>query len=247
MSLRGILTAFLVPPAPLVLYALLGLLIERRFRRSGRLLLWLAVLGLLVFAMPITSGTMLTSLEQGIPLTPPADAPAQAIVILGGDISRGGGTGPIVLQVGQLSLERLRAGAELYRRTNLPILVSGGPLHGTTIPLAALMAGSLENDFRVPVRWQESVSRDTWNNAQLSAAILQREGIKSVYVVTQAWHERRALIAFARTGITATAAPTRLGRLPSPDVADFIPDAAGWQYSYFALHEWIGCVYYSLR
>lgn len=247
MPFRSIATALIVPPAPLVLVALLGLLVERQFRRSGRILLWGAVLGLLVFAMPVTSAAMFAALEQGIPLMPPADTPPQAIVILGGDISRGGGTGPLELQVGQLSLERLRAGAELHRKTNLPILVSGGPLRNTNTPLAALMADSLSNDFRVPVRWQEAISRDTWHNAQMSAAILRKEGISSVYVVTQAWHERRALIAFANTGIKVTAAPTTLSRFPSPTVEDFIPEASGWQSSYFALHEWIGCAYYSLR
>lgn len=247
MPFRAIAIGLLVPPAPLVLVALLGLLIERRFRRSGRFLLWFAVLGLFVLAMPITSSILIAELEQGMPLTPPADAPAQAIVILGGDISRTGRTGPAVLQVGPLSLERLRAGAELYRRTNLPILVSGGALRSTYTPLAALMASSLTNDFNVPVRWQETESRDTWNNAQLSAAILRKDGINSVYVVTQPWHERRALIAFANTGIKATAAPTRIGRFPTMEAGDFMPEASGWQNSYFALHEWIGCAYYSLR
>jgi uncharacterized SAM-binding protein YcdF (DUF218 family) len=197
--------------------------------------------------MPAVSETMLASLEQGLVLTPPADAPPQAIVILGGDVARSGSEDHAVAQVGLLSLDRLRAGAALYQRTQLPILVSGGPLRTNETPLASLMADTLVNDFHVPVRWQEAASRDTWENAQLSAAILRKEGIKSVYVVTQAWHERRALMAFANTGITATAAPTRLDRFPTPYPRDFIPEAVAWHNSYYALHEWIGCAYYALR
>ena len=60
----------------------------------------------------------------------------------------------------------------------------------------------------------------------LSAAILREQGINSVYVVTQAWHMRRALIAFAHTGITVTAAPTRFDRLPTPLAMDFVPESA---------------------
>ena len=76
---------------------------------------------------------------------------------------------------------------------------------------------------------------------------LREQGIRSVYVVTQAWHMHRAIMAFADTGIAVTAAPPRLDRLSSPLAANLIPEVAGWQESYHALHEWIGCVYYALR
>ena len=104
----------------------------------------------------------------------------------------------------------MRAGALLHRRTGLPILVTGGTLRTSEPPVAALMADSLVHDFQVPARWVERESRDTWENARLSAAILHEQGITSVYVVTQAWHMRRAIVAFADTGITVTAAPTLL-------------------------------------
>jgi uncharacterized SAM-binding protein YcdF (DUF218 family) len=81
----------------------------------------------------------------------------------------------------------------------------------------------------------------------MSAAILRREGIGSVYVVTQAWHMRRAIMAFAAAGITVTAAPTRFDHLPTPLVTAFIPNARGWRDSAYALHEWIGCAFYALR
>ena len=46
------------------------------------------------------------------------------------------------------------------------------------------MADSLRNDFGVTVRWQESQSRTTWENATMTAAMLQPQGIKRVVVVT---------------------------------------------------------------
>jgi uncharacterized SAM-binding protein YcdF (DUF218 family) len=44
-----------------------------------------------------------------------------------------------------------------------------------------LMADSLVHDFQVPAQWVERESRDTWENARLSAAILHQQGITSVY------------------------------------------------------------------
>jgi uncharacterized SAM-binding protein YcdF (DUF218 family) len=196
--------------------------------------------------MPVAGGLLMIALERDLPLTPPPTSPPQAIVILGGDVVLGSSRTAAV-NLGPISLERLQAGAALARRTGLPILVSGGSLREGEAPLAALMADSLVHDFQVSARWVEAGSLDTWENAHLSAAILHEQGIRSIYVVTQAWHERRAIMAFADTGITVTAAPPRLDRLRAPLAANFVPDVAGWQESYYALHEWIGCVYYALR
>jgi uncharacterized SAM-binding protein YcdF (DUF218 family) len=244
---KEVATALLVPPIPLVFVALVGLLIERRHRRIGRFLQWFGVLGLLVLAMPVVGGFLLLTLEENLPLSPPPGQPPQAIVVLGGDTLLGGSQIPIV-HLGPLSLERVRAAAQLYRRTGLPVLISGGRLRASEPPVGAMMADSLVHDFQVPVQWVERESRDTWENAHLSAAILQGQGIKSVYVVTQAWHMHRAIAAFAGSGITVTAAPTRLDRAPSMWFAiDFVPEVGGWRQSYLALHEWIGLVWYSLR
>lgn len=246
MPFKEVAIALLVPPTSLLFLALLGLLVQWRYRRVGALLAWCGVLGLLVMAMPVVSGALLVALEHDLPLTPPKDQPPQAIVILGGDILRGGSRMPI-LHPGPLSLERVLAGALLARRTGLPVLITGGKLHASEPPIGALMADSLEHDFSVPVRWVERASRDTWENAQLSAPILRAQGINSVYVVTQAWHMRRAIVAFRGTGITVTAAPTYFDHVPTLVASDFLPNVGSWRASYFAMHEWIGWVWYSLR
>ena len=62
------------------------------------------------------------------------------------------------------------------------------------------MADSLRDDFQVPVSWVEDASDDTWENAAFSAEILKKRGIHSVYVVTQGWHMRRAMLAFRHAG-----------------------------------------------
>jgi uncharacterized SAM-binding protein YcdF (DUF218 family) len=97
------------------------------------------------------------------------------------------------------------------------------------------------------VRWQEDASRDTWENARDSAAILQAAGIRSVFVVTHAWHMRRALVAFRRFGLQATPAPVPFSRVVPFEIGAFIPRASSWSASYYALHEWIGDAWYALR
>jgi uncharacterized SAM-binding protein YcdF (DUF218 family) len=233
----------LLPPVNLVFATLAGVVLLRVFPRLARWLTGVVALLLLALAMPAVAGTMLYALERNLPMTPPPGKPPGAIVILGADIAHTvqGAT------VGPLTLVRLRAGAALQRETRLPVLVSGGVVGDDPPSVAMLMRESLTQDFQVPVRWTEDQSSDTWENAQDSAAILHAAGIDSIYLVTHSWHERRALIAFAATGITVTAAPTPLDRPVELVGSDFLPRAEGWEASYYALHEWIGCAWYALR
>jgi uncharacterized SAM-binding protein YcdF (DUF218 family) len=242
---KALLVPFIVPPESLVVTLLAGVLLWRLYPRLSRWLIGFSTALLYLLSLPLVSGTLLWTLEQGLRLTPPTGKPPQAIVILTAGLTRTDGNHPGAT-VDPLGLERAKAGAALERQTHLPILVSGGS-EGSDVPtLAAVMQHALVQDFRVPVRWVEDRSLDTWQNATFSAAILRANGIGSIYLVTHAWHERRALVAFRATGLTVTAAPVLLNRLPTPDFEDFLPHATAWTDSYYALHEWIGYLWYSL-
>jgi uncharacterized SAM-binding protein YcdF (DUF218 family) len=221
-----------------------GLLLNVRKRRSGRILVSAGAVGLVVLAMPLFDRLAFAALDRGIVSeeSPPGSDP-QAIVILGGDVSHtaaGYENGPGTLQ-------RLQVGAALWRRTRLPILVSGGAVWPGEAPVAISMAESLQADFNVPVRWVEDRSKDTWENARESAAMLHAAGVSSVYLVTHAWHLRRATLAFARYGIAATPAPVLTDRGPDDLFYLLLPRASAWLASYEGLHEMIGLLVYSFR
>ena len=243
--MKGLLITLAMPPVGFLCLTILGLAVARWRRRCSRALACLGLAGLTLLALPIFSDVLLAGLERDLPLRPPADAMPQAIVILGGDLNRTADP-PFVLP-GFLSLDRMRAGVALYRKTGLPILVTGGIVHPHHQAVATIMADSLRDDFQVPVAWVEPRSQDTWENAAFSADILKQQGIRSVYVVTQGWHERRAMLAFRHAGLIATAAPTSLEAPIDPIVWDFLPRASAWGWSYYALHEWIGCAWYAIR
>jgi uncharacterized SAM-binding protein YcdF (DUF218 family) len=236
----------LIPPTSLLILTLLGLiLVQRRYRRFGYAVACFGALSLFVLGLSVVSDSLLVSLEQGLPLTPPPDQPPQAIVILGDAAQR---TNNQVMYPGARALVRERAGAALARQTGLPVLITGGKERPGETAVAELMADSLQQDFGVPARWVERVSVDTWENAHFSALILKEHGIHSIYVVTNAWHMRRALLAFADTGITVTAAPTHFDPVSGDMLFHFVaPDTGSWETSYLAFHEWIGCALYALR
>jgi len=224
--LKSFLLTIALPPSCFLYLALLGLAIRSRYRGIGRALVCTGLAGLTVLALPAVAVSLIVALEQNLPVDPPANAMPEAIVILGGDLMRNADA-PIALP-GYLTLDRLRAGAALHRRTGLPILVAGGIVQPDRPAVATIMATSLRDDFQLPATWVENTSADTWQNASFSAAILKQQGIHSIYVVTQAWHMRRALLAFRHTGLIVTAAPTSIN--PPLDLlpSDFLPHASAW-------------------
>ncbi len=237
MTLSALLTPIVVPPVNLAALALLAAL------RRWHVLTMASLAGLLVLGMPVTASLLFGSLLS--PSRPLDRTGVQAILVLGGDIDRDtGGAIP-----GPLSLERLRDAARLARKTNLPVAITGGPLWADGPPISIVMAASLAHDFSVTARWTETQSADTWHNASDSAAILLPLGIHRVFLVTQAWHMPRALIAFRRTGLAGTPAPVQRFGYPSTGLGptSFIPTARSWRDSSFALHEWIGILDYRIR
>jgi len=202
---------------------------------------------ILLYALctPVVASVLLRSLEPDpvVSLPPPPDA--GAIVVLGGDADSdgreyGGDS------AGVLTLVRLRYAAMLQRKTGLPVLITGGPLHDTGPPVSALMQHVLTDEFGIPVRWVENESKNTWENAAFSTRMLRRENVDKILLVTHAWHMPRAKAAFAATGLQVIPAPTGFTPWPGDPVTALLPDAKALLNSAYAIHEMIGLVWYQL-
>ena len=131
-------------------------------------------------------------------------------------------------------LERLAYGAYLAHRTGLPVLVTGTPTE------AQAMRATLARHFAVPVRWVESHSRDTFENAQLSASILRAQGITRVLLVTDAAHEWRASAEFQSAGLAVVPAPVNVWAPSQHDLSSFLPNSSALLQSTAAVYELLG-------
>lgn len=233
--LKALLKALILPPTGPLLLAAAGLWMVVRRPRWGRIVAWAGILLLLALSTPMVAFALLSLVDTSPPLDLQRAHGAQAIVILGGGVRRhaaeyAGDT------LGQLTLERVRYGARVARLTGLPVLVSGGSVFGGE-PEATLMRSALEREFDVPVRWLETQSRNTHENAVRSAEILSAANISRIVLVAHSFDMPRARAEFAAQGIDTIPAPTGIpsGRIDS--ALDLLPSMAALQGSYFALYE----------
>lgn len=242
--LTNFFAAFLLPPLNLLLIGAAGFWLLKRRRKLGRALIGFSLAGVWLLSTPIISAVLLDSLKPApVALT---GREADAIVILGGGSNRNslefsGDT------LNRFSLERARYGAWLAKRLHKPVLVTGGAPEGGALSEGEIMRATLLDEFGVATKWLEPYASNTRENARNSADILHKAGIRRIYLVTHAWHLRRAIPEFEAAGFKVVPAGTGYFMESDFSSLDFLPNGKALDKSYLAMHEWIGLLWYRIR
>jgi uncharacterized SAM-binding protein YcdF (DUF218 family) len=247
-ELKPLLAALVLPPAGPLLLAAFGLLALRRpagraLALASGALLWLLSCNAVAVALSHTL------LPQFAPLAARALAasPVQAIVVLGGGIEA---EAPEYgeAQPSAATAARVRYGVWLARQSQRPLAFAGGvgwSQAGTAAPAeGAVVRRALEQDGGpgggVALRWVDERSRDTAGNAAQMKALLQRDGVERIALVTHAWHMPRALRDFERAGFQVTPAPMGYITPQERPLLEWLPSAQGLRSSRLVLREWLG-------
>ena len=236
-TLKPVLSALVLPPVPFIALALVGAGVTRTRPLAGR---WLVVLACAGMWLGSCDGVARWVEQHGLREPPALDAAQRAqlsaraaagepiaIVVLGG------GLGGIAPEYGNTtlsgaSLMRLRYAVWLGRQTGLPIAASGGlgwGAVGSGGPAeGARMAEIARAELATPLRWTETNSRDTHENAIDTVALLRPAGIREIVLVTQGWHMPRALREFKAA---AAGAPLPMRITPAP-CGQAWPEGSPW-------------------
>lgn len=241
--LKPVLTALVLPPAGPLLLAMLGLLLARRLRLAA----WVSGLALLALwllsthAVAIALARLLLPLPAPVGLAELRQARVQAVVVLGGGVL------PEAPEYGfaqpnNVTFARLRYGVRLARTANLPLGISGGlgwAGRGTATEADAVVAAARQDLGLVP-RWADDRSRDTRENARQMAALLRKDGVNRIALVSDAWHLPRATAEFRAAGLEVLPAPTQLPLPANSRITEALPSVTGLYWSYYSLREWLG-------
>jgi len=250
---KPVLGAVLMPPMPFVLMVLLG----GRLMYRNRLLAWSLLLFGALGTWAMCTSAVGGALSNMLLMPPRALSPSEI-----GDLKKSPKTAILVLGGGRqllapeyglsnlspFGMERLRFGLWLARETGLPVGFSGGVGLGSAegASEAEIAARIAEREFGRPLKWTETLSRDTNENAARSLTMLRDAGVERIVLVTHGFHMRRALAAFERakqrsgTAMEVTAAPMGLDAPGRLRVLDWFPSRAGFSETSVVLHEWIG-------
>ena len=252
--LKPWLSALILPPASALILIFLGALLAVRSAR----VVW-KVLGKIICVVSFVALWLLCCqgsavyLERAILQPPAAIAPqavaqafksgqVQAIVVLGG------GMHPISLEYGQAHLsessaQRLHYAAVLSKQTGLPIAFSGGrgwnAATNTGSEAAAATRWLAQLGLPAP-RWLDAESKDTAGNASAISAMLRRDSVSHIALVTHASHMPRALEEFSALGLKVVAAPTHFLGAENGMGHDWFPSGQGLRNTRRVLHEILG-------
>ena len=255
--LKKFFSPFLLPLQFVLVCGVLGavLLASRRWRRTGRALVTLAVLVLLAASNKWVSGTLITPLESrypavgdfqpGEPLPPPLAA-CRYVVVLGGG-HNDGEIRPALSRLSTSARARLTEGLRLLRLLPAAKLVvsgpseNGGPTHARILADSAVSLG-VERTRILMI----DDARDTEEEAARLRALV---GDAPVAVVTSAWHLPRAMALCTVQGLHALPCPTDYLYCTPPrwQWSDFTWDVPSLERSTAAMHERLGLWWSRLR
>jgi uncharacterized SAM-binding protein YcdF (DUF218 family) len=253
-SWKPVITALVLPPVPFLLLTLVGarLLLPRRG------LGWLVI----VFSVAMMWLSACPGAAKGVSqllLKPPAALSFDRVRELRAEIVAkkplaivilGGGAEPFAPEYGVSSLqypslERLRYGIWLAKQTDAPIAFSGGTgwTSNDATSEAKIAAKIAAEEFGRPIKWQESESRDTRENAARTTELLRSAGINHIVLVTHGYHMPRALRAFSEAagpGVQVEAAPMGLARQIDIPALEWMPSSRGFRDMREILRELVG-------
>ena len=245
-AIKKIITPFILPPG-IVILAIVLVSTAMVYRKRWKLGLLNLIVGLMLWALstvPMAS-LLMQGLESNysIPQNPSGDV----IILLGGGLIEGvpdltGTSAPSPTMMG-----RIVAAVRLYRRLEIPIIVTGGRADGDA---EASIAKRFLVELGVPdnLITVEDRARDTAQNARLTAAICRQQGFSKPILLTAAYHLKRARMAFDAAGMHVTLFPAYfLGSRNIPFTwRHLLPGAGALYTSTNALHEYIGILYYRM-
>ena len=224
-----LITAFLLPPGIFVTILFL-IAIKSKHKKA---LISLACFIWILSIKPI-SNLLLYPLEN-IKIT---KQKAPYVVVLGGGV-----VSKDVIKSSAHQFKRLVYGMSIASKEHIPLIFSGGG-EGKESNAVKHDIKFLENSFHFHIKaYFENKSKDTKQNAYFSAQLFKKHHFKKkIYLVTSAFHMKRAMIDFKRAGFQVIPRPTDFLSDYHYEWYDFCPSMDALYKSFWAMHEYLGII-----
>jgi uncharacterized SAM-binding protein YcdF (DUF218 family) len=240
---------FILPPGIIFVFLLFALIIYRRTPLFSFIISLSAIITLYILSMPLTARNLLSSL-QSYPVIQLIDLnkgeTGTAIVILGAGRYSSAPEYGYRDEISPLSLERLRYGASIAERLKLPILLSGGNRNAEATSEAVIMNQLMVSVFKINTQYLEIDSTNTHEQAIEVKKVLVDKDINTIYLITHAWHMKRAVKEFNLQGFSVIPLPMGFAATAESENS-FFPSAAALASTSRAMHEYYALLYLRFR
>lgn len=241
-SVSKVAIALVSPLGAGLAVGLAGMLLARRFRRTGTALAFFGFAWLWLWSTPAISLLLVRHLEAPYPAVDARKMPAaDVIVVLGGGLAPPS-RGALYPNMNEAA-DRVWHASRLFHAGKAPLIVAtGGSDPEVAETSAAAVTKELLGETGVPesqvllVPW----SRTTQEDAELTAALLRERRVGRILLVTSALHMRRSLAEFERVGFHAIPAATDHTQAETAGVQQWLPQAEALEASGRAFKEVAG-------
>ena len=228
--LSKIFTYLFLPPGLFVILLFFAAVFAKRFRLLflfGAIFLW-------AISTAVVKDALLFPIEK---VKSNANFSPSAVVVLSGGSYRND-----VIRTTPDAFKRLMYGYILACRYKLPLVLSGGGIktNDTDNMIKDLeMIESVSNCK--PKILMEKGSLNTYQNGKFTSNLFDKMNIpKRIYLVSSAYHIKRAYMIFKHFGFEVMPKPVGFGIEDRYTLFDFLPQMKNLYYSYKAIHEYVG-------
>ena len=163
---------------------------------------------------------------------------APYVVVLGGGV-----VNKDIFRSSAHQFKRIVYGASIASKEKIPLIFTGGGV-GFESKMVKHDIKYLEKSFNFYIKtYFENKSKNTKQNAYFTAKLFKKLGFnKKIYLVTSAFHMKRAMIDFKKAGFKVIPRPTDYLSNYTYVWYDFLPSMESLYKSYWAMHEYLGII-----
>lgn len=243
---KKIVMPFILPPGIFIIL-LIGSgiwYLFKGYRKAGIINCIIGMLMCLVSLSPF-SNYLFRGLESAFDM--PENPQGDVIILLGGGIYD---ESPDFSGIGiptEDMTTRIVTAARLQKKLGIPIIISTGKVFKHRKSEAPIVRRFLI-DLGMPSDKviMEDKSRDTIENAKYSTDICKKSGFEKPILVTSAYHMRRAVMSFEKTGLKVLPFPVglRTWRDMKYGWDDYMPSLSAFDKTCTAMREYLGLIFY---
>jgi len=229
-------TFLFLPPGIFIILFILAAITAKRFKTlflTSAFFLWF-------ISTQIGSNLLIKPLEK---ITYKDNISPKAIVILGGGVNKND-----IIKASCDAFKREMYAILLAKKYNLPLIFTGGGKINE--------ANEVKKDIKLISQickcnikaYYEDKSLNTYQNAKYTSKLFNKLSLKKeIFLVTSAYHMKRAIILFKHFGFKIIPKPIGYLYNPNYDMFSIFPSAHNFYKSYKAIHEYFGILSLYIR